>query len=1677
MPVRRSKPLWCLLVFLIHFLFGFASGQPVDCHPLSQISCDNRASPSHLDFFPWGEALNPGPDDLMEDSVWFSFSNPSGLRSKEGHLIDLGPGVHACAETQLSHITQPSCAKQLRFLAREQSRLVRVHMGAPAPLRTRSDWAGSWTGVVTVSDFPSKEVALPYASERSCGRILTTRHFLSSCSILHAVVYGFPPGPTWPQAKSLTSSLLEVLTNEVVLGSQGPRLIGGDFNMGSSDSAQFQLWKRLGWHSAQDLAHSLWGLPILPTCKGQTERDLIWLSPEAVALCREVRLQEIFSEHSTISVRLGTSLASSSARVWPLPSVIPWDQVDSSWHSTTPKPLDFDHGSDACWAAWACDWEQALDSCVPSQPFASLHAGQKGRLQRTAPMIRDCQASSVKPSRPGEVQLRNDLIGNQVKKWFKQLRRLQSLVAAVRNSKNSDSAITYRLELWSSILRASGFRGGFRGYWVLHRAVTLSDTPACLPSALPPYPVVLSIFETFKACFESLENWHLRQRSQLLRAKYASNHAAIFQDLKPPQKPLLDLLVVENQYEILAVDASTNQIHVSSALDNRGCSQWHIDDVPVQILLDEDQSDLCAVSSCEGVLVGSTLVQSQTLTATDDIHHDLLTYWQSTWCALSDIDDTVWARIVGFFQAFVPRFVISIPPLTIAMWRKGLRRFKKTAARGVDGVSPQDLLALPDSWTLQLLELLHRVESGLDDWPSSVLYGIVNLLAKDDDACTIPRFRPVVVFSVIYRAWSSIRSRQLLRQLQVVIDSDAYGFVPGCEPSQLWLLLQAEIECSLQQNQAMCGLSVDLVRAFNFIPRQHSFALAHHLGVPASVLTPWKAFLGRCTRAFKIHDVLSDATTSTCGMPEGDALSVYAMVQLNFVWHIYQKQFCPSVRACSFVDNLSLTASQPSDLALGYSCLCSFFELWNLQIDLGKSYCWSLSSGDRSALRRFPMKLVYSAPELGGSLSFCRRLYNGLQLLRSQRFATRWFRLERSMAPLHCKLRALSSVFWPAILHGANGTLVGNDLLDSLRIKAMKHLRLNKAGTNPYLRLALSGSPNADPSFWLLQTTVFTFRRLVRKEPILLQHWSRFHACFDGSLFAGPCSQLLCLLNQIGWCVQPPFVVDHDGCTHNLISLPCGVLKALLTDAWLQFVARQVKSRKTMDDLEGLDSTLAIRLGRQLDSLHLALLGALQAGSFCSSASQSKFDCTKIANCPDCQVPDTQHHWLVCPRFSHLRNDIEGWDHHRRMDNNRAFCGHLLPSRSPFAKQLKQVFLDIPDSTTEIESSPDSAKDLQHIFTDGTSFSSEGKFFSCAAWGAVNASTGFPIGRGHVPGLCQTSDRAELTAALATLKYQAYYQISLCIWLDCKFVADGILFLMEHLFLPYEWEHHDLWAEVLEHISTLGRLELRVQWAPSHLDASKLSDPLEDWFKYWNDRADVLAGSHNMARGPSFQLVFEAATKHAVTSWRRLLRYRAFYFKVASCRKATEDSGEVELHSQPVSPDVFSEDRVSLCMLYNSDIPDLIKGGTFQYKAYPPDFVISVLSWLDSWHTVDQNVYSLTFIELTIALANLGNLGFPFSVGGSGMMEISTLSSRFERPTFAYLLSCIRSPLLALIKHFGWDVVCSPKQAKVNLGIIVPVDGIYVRFPVSIVQRIRDLTASFFQRRPFRRSSDLARPL
>ena len=105
----------------------------------------------------------------------------------------------------------------------------------------------------------------------------------------------------------------------------------------------------LGWQSAQDFAWDAWGIPPQFTCKNSTECDILWMSPEAVALCTSVRILHQFADHATLVAGFDISLPDIYLRQWSLPSAIPWSDVDSAWLPSAQPPAWDDSSNFRCW--------------------------------------------------------------------------------------------------------------------------------------------------------------------------------------------------------------------------------------------------------------------------------------------------------------------------------------------------------------------------------------------------------------------------------------------------------------------------------------------------------------------------------------------------------------------------------------------------------------------------------------------------------------------------------------------------------------------------------------------------------------------------------------------------------------------------------------------------------------------------------------------------------------------------------------------------------------------------------------------------------------------------------------------------------------------------------------------------------------------------------------------------------------------------------------------------------------------------------------------------------------------------------------------------------------------------------------------------------------------------------
>ncbi|CAE7670713.1 unnamed protein product, partial [Symbiodinium sp. CCMP2456] len=1441
---------------LTHQMAAQLAGQ---MEQITELFAAKKAShTTSFETFRYGEADHPGPSPAPPFSI--STSNPTGLRAKEPHFMAWGPGIHCFSETQLSAVTLPACRQQFRLCAREANRDVRVLSGAPAPLRLNSQWAGSWSGVLQASDLPCRSQSLCWPSGLyESGRVMLAQHYHESTPLSVATVYGYPQGPTWPNARPQTDALLSVLTREVVLGSHGFRVICGDFNHDLDSLQQCALWRAQGWIETQDLALRSWNQQPVPTCKNATRRDFLWLSPEAASLCTSVTPVEVFQEHTTVLAGFSFPSQATVRTLWPLPAEMPWQDVQlDDWHQNGAHRPVTAATSDQWYARFATAVEQSLDGFVPAFPN-------------------------------GEASLRHDGLGAEVRRWFQQLRRLQSLWHAAKAANPAASALEYRLALWTSIRQARGFRNGFPDWW-LTRPVKLVGSPASMPDLVPDASVARQLYDDFRCNFRRLEDWHLRRRTQVLDAKYDKSLAQVYKDLRDPAPEQVDSLQVRREYAILAVAPHGNQVHVEYPLDSRGVSSWAIDGDPVRVnSCDDDVCTLAAPARSDC----AELEQVQTLSSVADLCSEFKSLWAPRWQLHSTKTASDWDRFLNFVRAFLPRHRLALPEISPDTWNRAVRRFKPRAARGPDGWARLDLLNLPPQRTCELLRFLAEIEASEREWPTQLVVGFVCLLCKGNGRTDAQGFRPICLYSIIYRTWAGIRARQLLAALRSLLPSGLLGFIPGHE-----------------SGESLAGLSTDIRKCFNHLPREPLLSMAEQVGFPSGLLGAW--------------------------LP---AVAV-AMVLADWAFHVYMAAFAAPAKALSFVDNLSCLASTPSQLAHAYGVLTCFTDMLCLPLDTEKTFAWAIEARDRVALRLLGHPVIDAARELGGI---------------------------QSRAPGHLKLLMLPAKMWARALHGIAGCPLSEAQLNQLRSAATTALRIRPGGVSSQLRLSIASPPTADPGFYQLWTCARDLRRMAQKLPNFLASWRQYMNAHDGRALHGPFTKLVAVLGQISWSIgQPPLVIDHEGLSHNLVAMPSALLYRLLVHAWLQYVARCHTHRKQMADLNGLDPALLQADAKQLTALDTARYASVRAGAFLFGHQHSHYDLTQTGCCESCGVPDTVEHRIrYCPVYSHIRQPYQ-WAVDRWDSLPKALTHHLLPSANPYLPTLRRCLHELAD-TTGVFFCSGFGLGWQHLFTDGACRGHLHGDFALAGWGLVHARQSTAIACGLLPGVLQTAPRAELCAMTSAARWALHTGLPCVVWTDAQNVATGIEQLQAGRPLDDDADA-DLWQVLDGLVAQLDPARFMVRHTPSHLDARLTEAPFEDWLAAGNGHADLLAGIANNNRPQRMVEAFEAACAYHNDQLQLLRALRSIFFGIADrgTVRGTQALAADDDMWEPTVPTPCSRPR-------SLEIEDMLPlnwcSRLVEVRCgLPLDFVKELCVFLFEQDAASDVAYELSWLEVVFAL-------------------------------------------------------------------------------------------------------------
>ena len=475
-----------------------------------------------------------------------------------------------------------------------------------------------------------------------------------------------------------------------------------------------------------------------------------------------------------------------------------------------------------------------------------------------------------------------------------------------------------------------------------------------------------------------------------------------------------------------------------------------------------------------------------------ELHQAFDCFWSQIWQrdgAAASGDLREWSDFCRIIEGHdIPRLQISVQSSNPSLWAEAIRRMPVQKATGICGWAPSDLKLLPPEAVEILCLIFHKAVSfGL---PPHLLRARVCVLAKTAKPESIRQSRPITIFSTLYRLWSSVLTRQVLRQWKPLFPQTVAGSMPQRSCRDLSYRQQQRIEASLLDGTRLLGASVDLVKCFNQIPWQPAVAMAGHVGAPPAELRFWTDCLRKMRRHSSFLGDLSEGLCCQNGAPEGDPFSVAIMAALcYFAIHIAAS---PGLTSDTYVDNWAWSASRPEPLCSGLPTAFDFLHSLSIPVDWSKSYCWATQRADRKwwmeqGQEVFPttvtIECVNAAKDLGVAYCYDRRPHACLRDRRLEGTHQRLDRLRDQPRPVAVKASMVQRGVWPEIFYGCEGCTMPVAQIDALRGHAARAIVGQYRILSPHLALGALTSSVQDPQQYIAEKQLLALRRATVVDP------------------------------------------------------------------------------------------------------------------------------------------------------------------------------------------------------------------------------------------------------------------------------------------------------------------------------------------------------------------------------------------------------------------------------------------------------------------------------------------------------------------------------------------------------------------------------------------------------------------
>jgi len=192
-------------------------------------------------------------------------------------------------------------------------------------------------------------------------------------------------------------------------------------------------------------------------------------------------------------------------------------------------------------------------------------------------------------------------------------------------------------------------------------------------------------------------------------------------------------------------------------------------------------------------------------------------------------------------------------------------------------------------------------------------------------------------------------------------------------------------ECANMNNSSHSGFAIDIVKCFDQLPRWLTKHIIRHLPMDLrarGIIDAWYRHGDALTKRLRLRGSLGPPWTSSCGYPQGDSMSIFAMTIITEAWRMCVHAQCPrdlgpSGRLMSFADNWEAVAETAHGAFNLLAATISFVAKAGMSASYDKCWTWSTSARGRRFLRHqadtvLAVRCVQRAKDLACGITYTK---------------------------------------------------------------------------------------------------------------------------------------------------------------------------------------------------------------------------------------------------------------------------------------------------------------------------------------------------------------------------------------------------------------------------------------------------------------------------------------------------------------------------------------------------------------------------------------------------------------------------------------------------------------------------------------------------------------------------------